>query len=39
MVVKGITAFGVVWLLWACAYLAAVIGLVYVAVHFISKFW
>jgi hypothetical protein len=36
---KGMVAFGVVWLLWAAVYLAGMVGLVYVAWHFISKFW
>jgi hypothetical protein len=39
LMVKGASVFGVVWVLWACAWLAGTIGLVYVAWHFISKFW
>lgn len=35
----GMAAFGIAWLLWACVCLAGAGALVYVAWHFISKFW
>lgn len=39
LVGRGITAFGIVWLAWACVCLAGAAGLAYVAWHFVSKFW
>lgn len=39
LMAKGITAFGIVWVLWALVCLAGTGALVYVAWHFISKFW
>jgi Flp pilus assembly protein TadB len=39
LIVKGAGLFGVVWLLWALVCLAGAGALVYVAWHFISKFW
>lgn len=39
LMVKSASVFGVVWLLWALACLAGTGALVYVAWHFISKFW
>ena len=39
LMTKGIGAFMVVWVLAACAGLAGVIALVYVALHFVAKFW
>lgn len=39
LMAKGVSAFLVVWVLAACASLAGVIALVYVALHFIAKFW
>ena len=35
----GITAFFVVWLLWAAIYLSILGVLVYAIIHFVSKFW
>jgi hypothetical protein len=39
LMVKGASVFGLVWVLWALACLAGSCALVYVAWHFISKFW
>jgi len=39
LVTKGIGAFFIVWVLAALASLAGAVALVYVAWHFISKFW
>lgn len=39
LMAKGMTAFGVIWVLWALACLAGTGALVYVAWHFIQKFW
>ncbi len=39
LMAKGIWAFGIVWVLAACAGLVGVIALVYVALHFVAKFW
>lgn len=36
---KSAAAFGLVWLVWAAVCLAGTAGLVYVAWHFVSKFW
>lgn len=36
---KGMKVFGVVWVLWACICLAGMAGLVYVTLHFLTKFW
>ena len=33
------TGFLIVWVMYALACLAGVIGIVYVAIHFISKYW
>lgn len=35
----GMTVFGLIWLLWVLLCAVGAIGLVYVAWHFISKFW
>jgi hypothetical protein len=39
LMVKGASIFGLVWVLWALVCLAGTGALVYVAWHFISKFW
>lgn len=39
LMAKGVSAFLVVWVLAACASLVGVIGLVYVVLHFVLKFW
>ncbi len=39
LMTKGVSAFLVVWVLAACASLVGVIGLVYVVLHFVLKFW
>jgi len=39
LMTKSISAFFIVWILAACASVAGVIALVYVAAHFLAKFW
>jgi hypothetical protein len=39
MMVRTTSAFLGIWLVWALVCLAGAAGLVYVAIHFISKFW
>jgi len=39
LMAKGITVFWFIWFLAACAGLAGSIALVYVAIHFLAKFW
>jgi hypothetical protein len=39
LVTRGATAFLGIWLVWALVCLAGAAGLVYVLIHFISKFW
>jgi hypothetical protein len=39
LMAKGISAFMVVWVLAACAGLAGLAVLAYIALHFVLKFW
>lgn len=39
LVKRSLGGFLAIWLVWACICLAGAAGLVYVAIHFISKFW